>query len=267
MTIVEATLWAIGSVVALDLLRQAVDRFQPSLRRDIAAFSLCQLIAYLALLLVIQTVYFPKTRLSVIFGARPGSWVFYPIAALLGIAIHFPADGLYEVILARWPAPTPAEEVQRALSELPLWRQVATGIGLVVTTPLIEEALFRGAIFGTLRRNHGAIVVVICTAMLFALIHVQPQVFLPIGLVGAALAFLRLASGSMWPGVILHMTFNGLTFYLLLQERGDSADAADFIPKWMVVTGTIASGGLLALTDFLRTRKKQASPRIEEEPS
>lgn len=268
MTVFEATLWALGSIFALTTLFQGGFELVPSLRYDHAWFALCQVVAYLALLLVMHRLYFPKTRPSVIFGTRAGRWVFYPIAALLGIAFHLPADGLYEAILARWPDTAPAGEIFRGFSELPTWRKVAVGVGLIVTTPLIEEAFFRGALFGTLRRRLTAIPVVLCTATLFAYIHRQPQLFLPLGMVGAALAFLRVASGSIWPGVLLHMTFNGVTFYAFVEGAGNEPEGAqEMIPAWLVVTGTAVTGGLLALTDFLRTRKAETGPRMEEEES
>ncbi len=70
MTVVEATLWAIGSVVALGLLAQAAQKLVPNIATDIAAFSLCQVLSYLALLLVIQVVYFPRTKASAVFGLQ-----------------------------------------------------------------------------------------------------------------------------------------------------------------------------------------------------
>src|SRR6185295_18405844 len=136
MSVVEATLWTIGSVVALGTLAQAAQKVVPNLANDIAAFSLCQVLAYLGLLVAIQLIYFPRTKPGVVFGTQRGSWVFYPIALLLGVAIHMPADGLYEAILARWPETTPSGELLRGFSDLALWRKVAAGIGLVLTTPL-----------------------------------------------------------------------------------------------------------------------------------
>src|SRR5689334_3620973 len=86
MTVVEATLWAIGSIVALGTLAQAAQKLLPNLQNDIAGFSICQILSYLALLVVIQAVYFPRTKPSVVLGLQPGRWVFYPIAVLLGLA-------------------------------------------------------------------------------------------------------------------------------------------------------------------------------------
>lgn len=262
MTIFEASLWTIGSVVALVSVGQLLQKIQPSLKNDSGAGSLCQVIAYLALLLVIQTVYFPRTKLSVIFATKPGKWVFYPIAAILGIAILFPASALYEAALQRWPAPPQSTEIMGPFRELSRFRQVTAGLGIVLVTPLVEEALFRGALFGTLRRRYAAPWVVVSTAIFFAMIHGQPQILIPIGLVGAALAFLRVASGSMWPGVVMHMAFNGLSFYAQATGNGDSDEPT---PVKFVLAGAVISASLLALTDYLRTRNKEREPDVREE--
>lgn len=262
MNVFEATLWGIGSVVAFVTVVQSVKKVVPDLPNDTAGTSACQVLAYVALLLLLRFFYFPQTRAAVIYGTRGGSWVFYPIAALLGVAIHFPADSLYELLLARWPDSTAASEIFKHFGELPLWRKVATGVGLMLTTPLIEEAFFRGALFGTLRRQHGSAVTVAATAMIFGLVHVQPQALLPIAIVGAALAFMRVASGSLWPGVVVHMTFNAVTFYAMLQGT-DEAETMERMPAWWIVAGTVATAGLLLLAHRLRQREKAPEPEIE----
>lgn len=263
MSFVEATLWAIGSVVAVISTYQLVSRVQPAIKDDPAASSLCQLVAYLMLLVLIQTVYFPRTKLREMFATQRGSWVFYPIAAALGVSILFPASAIYEAALARWPDKAQGPEILGAFQSLPPWRKAAAAVGLCVTTPLVEEALFRGALFGTLRRRNAAALVVVATASLFALVHLQPQLFLPIAMVGAALAFLRVASGSIWPGVVLHVAFNTLSFYAQVTSVGDAEEST---PTWQVLTGTVATAGLLALAEHLRTKKVFTAPDIEPLP-
>lgn len=264
----EATMWAFGSIVAFVSLLQGAHILYPGLQTDSAAQSLCQVLAYLPLLLLLQYIYFPRTRLGAILGtSTSGSWVFYPIAILLGVAIHAPTNAIYEAALQRWPDTTPVERLSRSFGDLLLWQKVATGVGLVVTTPLIEEALFRGALFGTLRRRHEAVTVVIVTTVLFAFVHLQPQVYLPVGIVGASLAFLRVASGSMWPGVVMHACFNGLTFAFMAAGLTEGAAAEEPMPTSWVVGGTVVTAGLLALTEHLRVRHKKAALTPEQETS
>jgi membrane protease YdiL (CAAX protease family) len=236
----------------------------PASSHDHGARSAAQLAVYVGLLVLMRRMHFGASPAGTILAVQPGRWVYYPIAALLGIALQIPSTALYEAILARFPAGALAEEFAGSFTALPLWRQVAAGIGIVVTTPLIEETFFRGAVFGTLRRQHGAVATGIVTTVLFALIHLQPQAFLPIGMVGASLALLRAASGSMWPGVVLHVAFNGVTFYAIASGAADQPDAATPWPVWFVMAGTVVSAGLLALVEHLRARDKEAAAASKE---
>lgn len=268
MTVVEATLWAIGSFLALATLIQVAQKLAPGLQNDIGLFSVCQVVAYLMLLFAIQTIYFPTTKPAAIYGLGAGRWIYYPIALVLGLSIHFPADALYDAILARWPDSSSAGELLRGFGDLPTWRKAAAGIGLIALTPLAEESLFRGSLFGTLRRRHAVFPVIIATAILFAMIHIEPQKYLPIGIVGGSLALLRASSGSMWPGVVMHATFNGVTFYALTQAQSSAAAEVDeSLPKTWVVAGTVVTGALLALCDHLRPRNPEEEPKPEEDES
>lgn len=268
MSFIEATLWTIGSVVLVVSCWQIVVRAAPAWKDDAGVSALCQMAAYTVLLLLLRTFYFPKTKVSLVFGTRAGSWVFYPIAIVLGAAILFPSSAIYEAALARWPDKAQGSQILANFHDLPRWRQVTAAVGLVGTTPLIEECLFRGALFGTLRRHHPVALVVLSTASLFALVHVQPQLYLPIGMVGAAIAFLRVASGSIWPGVLMHMTFNGLSFYAQVTSPGSSEEPT---PTWQVLGGAVVTAGLLALVQHLRSKRGDPEPDLrrpeeEEEP-
>ncbi len=264
MTAIEATLWTILSVLALGVAFAAVSAIHPALVRDRGILALVQLAVYAAMLVLMRRLHFAATPLAEIFATRPGRWVFYPIAALLGVAIQVPTNALYEAILARWPTEGLSSDLAEAFTTLPLWRKVTAGAGLLLTTPLIEEAFFRGALFGALRRQHGAAAVVIVTTVLFAIIHIQPQALVPIGMVGAALAFLRAASGSIWPCLLLHTTYNAVTFYAIASGAADSPDANEPWPAWLVLSGTVVTAGLLALTDWFRAKDKEAAAASKE---
>lgn len=256
MNVIEATLWALLSMMVLHTAGQMVLRLIPAFATDRGGFSLLQVVVYLFLLVGIRSIYFPKTRLSLMFGAvRPSSWVYYPIGVLLGLALQFPTSALYEAALARWPVPSQGSEIMRGFFEGPMYQQVATVLGLVIFTPLIEEAFFRGALFSGLRRRYSPVWATVAVAALFAAVHVQPHLFLPIGIIGAALAFLRHASGSLWPGFVAHASYNAFTIFAL--TIGKDRPWVQVTPVSWVLVGTAISAGLLALVYHLDAR----SPR------
>ena len=95
----------------------------------------------------------------------------------------------------------------------------------IFLAPLVEELLFRGVIFGSLRPRSAPLAYGL-SALLFALAHVwqyaaaqgDPLVLLfalryvPVSLV---LAWCYDHSGSIWTPVFFHMAFNGISFAVL----------------------------------------------------
>jgi membrane protease YdiL (CAAX protease family) len=80
----------------------------------------------------------------------------------------------------------------------------------VVIAPVIEEIIFRGFIFAGLVKRYGWQKAALISAIIFALIHMQPLAFLPIVLLGLIFSYLYFKSGSIWPAVAIHMITNAL---------------------------------------------------------
>jgi membrane protease YdiL (CAAX protease family) len=89
-----------------------------------------------------------------------------------------------------------------------------TGLGMAFFTIAIcpgifEELAFRGLVHGRLTRLLGATQGLLVTAALFALAH-GPQLGLPIHTaLGLYLGSLRARSGSLLPGMLCHIAYNG----------------------------------------------------------
>jgi membrane protease YdiL (CAAX protease family) len=84
-------------------------------------------------------------------------------------------------------------------------------IGLVVVAPFAEELVFRGLGFATLGRYALPL-----TAALFALAHGLPVLLIPVAIAGLALGWMRQRTGSVLPGMGVHMTLNALALILAL---------------------------------------------------
>lgn len=79
-----------------------------------------------------------------------------------------------------------------------------------VLTPIGEEALFRGVLTNALGR-FGPWVAVLVSAAIFAVSH-GISIILPVAFVmGVITALLFRRTGSIWPGVIVHGTYNAYT--------------------------------------------------------
>jgi hypothetical protein len=87
---------------------------------------------------------------------------------------------------------------------------------ICVVAPVVEEMIFRGFIYAGLRRRMSVFGAVIASALLFALMHNNPEALLPIGLIGIVLAALYERNRSIVPSIICHALNNTLVFFLML---------------------------------------------------
>ena len=74
-----------------------------------------------------------------------------------------------------------------------------------ILAPLGEELLFRGALFGWLRRRLNAVLTIMLTAALFAIIHMMPVVFPLTFVFGLGAGWVRERTGSTTPFFLMHV--------------------------------------------------------------
>jgi membrane protease YdiL (CAAX protease family) len=99
---------------------------------------------------------------------------------------------------AWWPARTPSAATLRLL--LPL---------TVLAAPLFEEFIFRGLIFGGLRRLMGALPAAAGSAALFAIVH-PPLAMVPVFVLGLCAAWAYERSKSLLAPMLVHAAYNAL---------------------------------------------------------
>jgi membrane protease YdiL (CAAX protease family) len=89
---------------------------------------------------------------------------------------------------------------------------VAYAVMAIGFAPFAEEFLFRGLLYRALDRQWGGWRAVTGAAAFFAIYH-SPLAWVPVALVGAVNALLFKRSGSLWPAVLLHMTYNTVVVF------------------------------------------------------
>jgi membrane protease YdiL (CAAX protease family) len=99
---------------------------------------------------------------------------------------------------------------QKIISEFP---RSDMGIGLfvlvaVIMAPLFEEIVFRGFVFRGLANSWGWVWGALASSALFGLAHLQLDVFLPLAVLGFALAWAYRQTGSLWSCIAMHGLFN-----------------------------------------------------------
>ena len=82
--------------------------------------------------------------------------------------------------------------------------------------PFAEETIFRGFVYGFMRRWAPAGLAIPISAAIFAARHGEPVLLLPLFAVGVVLALIYQLSGSIWPGAVTHAAFNLPSIILIL---------------------------------------------------
>lgn len=103
------------------------------------------------------------------------------------------------------------------------WEYVLAFTVLVVFAPIAEELLYRGYLYGKLRKISGAVVSIVVTSLAFGAAHLwtggdgplQWAVAIDTMVVSVMMSVLREYTGAIWAGVLVHMIKNGIAFYLL----------------------------------------------------
>lgn len=170
------------------------------------------------------------------------------LSALVGGAGFLTANAL----MALWVRLVPEGWAERfdvgRLFEVPLGERVAIALVATLLAPLCEETAFRGYLLRTLSIRRGPVVGVAASALLFAVLHLDPVRFPALILLGLVFGWLAWRSGSTWSAVVAHAVNNGLaSVFAIASGRPDpSADlpaAADVARA--LAAGTVALALLL----------------------
>jgi membrane protease YdiL (CAAX protease family) len=100
---------------------------------------------------------------------------------------------------------------------------LATAFAATFTAPLVEELVFRGLLYSSLRRLAGKAWAVAVVFLLFALIHV-PQYWPSYGVIATilllsfVLTLTRARTGRLLPCFVVHLIFNGIQSALIVAE-------------------------------------------------
>lgn len=148
--------------------------------------------------------------------------------------------------------------------ELPLPQGVlgvtASFFRVVVVAAMVEELCFRGVVMGNLRR-YGDFFAVSMASLVFALMHCN-LIQAPFALiVGFALGYLSIYTGTLWTGILIHAVNNtvSLAFSYLLEEIEQNAAALLYTALTDLL---LAAGAICFLVLLLRRRKRPQPPSV-----
>jgi len=141
-------------------------------------------------------------------GLAPAGFIIYFLASALVVylvSVFLPAIDLQQ-------AQATGFERANLTSYYEYWLVFVT---LIIVAPIAEEVLFRGYLYGKLRKIIPVWAAVGIVSLLFGAVHGQWNVAIDVFVLSIVLCSLREVTGNIWAGVLLHMLKNGLAFYLL----------------------------------------------------
>lgn len=78
----------------------------------------------------------------------------------------------------------------------------------VILAPIIEEIVFRGILFPAIKERYGLVAGIVGSSLIFTFVHIDPIQMLSVLPLGIYLAIMYHRTGSIYPGMILHATWN-----------------------------------------------------------
>lgn len=129
------------------------------------------------------------------------------VCVFLFLKVYFAVFALFD-----WPAVHIVERFTQA--HWPLWSIFAVES---IEPGLIEEVAFRGILQTKLTEILSAREALIIQAALFSVLHLSPAIFVSHFVMGLLLGWVRLRTGHLYFGMVLHMAWNAT---VILKELG-----------------------------------------------
>lgn len=111
-------------------------------------------------------------------------------------------------------------------------------LGLVILPPLVEETVFRGVLLERFTVKWNLVAAILVSSVIFGLLHVDP---IGAGMFGVITCLLYLRTGSLWPGILLHLVNNAVALAAMRLGAGEVDAAAPAAGE------ALASAGVLLL--------------------
>lgn len=128
-------------------------------------------------------------------------------------------------------------------------------LGSALITPLLEELLHRGVVYGRLRRRMDMWPAVVISALVFAVLHFNIVQFIYAFLLGVVFALFVEKTGKLTPAVIAHVVANGIA--VIRTETGFLQEMVDgSVSAWLISVG-VCFIGVSGLIVFVGNKKKE----------
>lgn len=183
---------------------------------QLAAQAVSYVMALLIVLGIPRFVFKKKINLGLLGLKNKMKWQ-YPLIALGGFGIYYLISLFFMFVMVLVNPDfdlTAKQDVGFEALSTPLDYVIAF-VALVIVAPIVEEIIFRGFLFGALKKTYRFWIAALLTSLAFGLAHGAWNVGVDTFALSLVLCYLRSKYDSLYPAVFLHMTKNGLAYLLL----------------------------------------------------
>jgi len=149
---------------------------------------------------------------------RPPKAAVWPAILLLIPATNIMGIGIFRLANLFIPVPTQVlEQFAQSImpKELSAWQMI---LFLAILPGICEELAFRGTLLYGLRRRFRPAVLAIVVGIIFGFFHVSYFRIIPTGFLGIILTTLALLTGSVFPGIVLHVGNNAFAYLISIRH-------------------------------------------------
>jgi membrane protease YdiL (CAAX protease family) len=250
--------WTLGAASFLFWLIQLSVSVRPAAATDVVQLGAVEALVFVLGVLGVLSLHGKDAPLLSSLGIRPTHPALLGLGLALGLVAHFPAEAVDAFVERHLPggAQDLAAEATLLTASSPL-RLVVVLLVIACVGPFVEELFFRGALFGTLRRSHGAAGAALVSGLCFVVGHLNFRKWPALAVVALVLTQLRVASGSLLPSLAMHVAFNAVT--VLAFFTGQVALDRPPVPDlWPALAGGIVTVLLMLLVRFVAARAAEA---------
>ncbi len=144
------------------------------------------------------------------------------LATLVGVMVLPMAWSLSQLSAKLMEAFHQQPEMQEAIQALrttpPGWQRVYFALSAILTAPVVEEVLFRGILYPTIKQTGHPRIALWSTSLLFAASHFNVMTFIPLTFLALILTLLYETTNNLLAPITTHALFNAANFIVILME-------------------------------------------------
>lgn len=112
--------------------------------------------------------------------------------------------------------PVPQQAVRAVEASTTVPEQIVLGVFAVVVAPVVEECVFRGILYPTIKQLGYPRLALWGTALFFGMVHANAMSLVPLTFFALVLTWLYEVTDNLLAPILAHSLFNGLNFLLLV---------------------------------------------------